>query len=151
MHADPAIGAFDDWQLETSEGGLAISADAYRHRSRFADHCLAPGPSSRNRRGTAATAAIRATASRPVSSTRERILLRQSFYRSIPAYVWRQTAEATNQQPSFKTRDLLRPNTTVVRQRDHKARIANRRGRGSLQRARIPLPVLTDMSLESQL
>jgi hypothetical protein len=77
--------------------------------------------------------------------------LRQSFSRTIPANVWRQTAEAKNQQPSSKTRDLLRPQTTVVRQEDHKARIANQRGRSSLQRARTPLPELTDKSLESQL
>jgi len=70
---------------------------------------------------------------------RERTFL-QTLTRTIPANVWRQTAEATNQQPSFETRDSLRPKTTVVRQEDHKARIANHRGRSSLQRARIPLP-----------
>lgn len=81
----------------------------------------------------------------------ERTYVRQSISRTIPANVWRQTAEAKNQQPSSKTRDLLRPQTTVVRQEDHKARIANQRGRSSLQRARTPLPDLTDKSLESQL
>lgn len=112
---------------------------------------MAPGLPSWNRTDAAVASRIRRVATERVEVSPETDVTKYVVFPHDPANVWRQTAEAKNQQPSSKTRDPLRPQTTLVRQEDHKARIANQRGGSSLQRARTPLPELTDKSLESQL
>ena len=83
------------------------------------------------------------------TASRDGAVRTSTFTRTIPANVWRQTAEATKPTAVFRNPSLASTQTTVVRQEDHKARIANHRGRSSLQRARIPLRI-DRKSLESQ-